>query len=144
MEAAIACRVDGLEKLVPLSIDVPVGGQTQRVQIQVPQMSSWRLSERFRWPSSEVLLLSCGIVANPEPVQGGVFSLLSPLTGSPHRADALLMIDHRPPSVTSLTPSPTAAAPAAAKTPPPAKAAAPTAALGTPSGSSTSVSRGRY
>ena len=55
--------VDQVEKLVPLAIDVPVGGQTQRVQIQVPQVVSWRLSERFRWPASEVLLLSCGVVA---------------------------------------------------------------------------------
>ncbi|MBW8884535.1 MAG: hypothetical protein JF612_07100, partial [Planctomycetia bacterium] len=33
MEAAITCSVDQLEKLVPLNIDVPIGGQTQRVQI---------------------------------------------------------------------------------------------------------------
>ncbi|HMC12698.1 MAG TPA: hypothetical protein VKH44_15465, partial [Pirellulaceae bacterium] len=36
MEAAITCSVDQVEKLVPLAIDVPIGGQSQRVQIQVP------------------------------------------------------------------------------------------------------------
>jgi hypothetical protein len=60
METAVTCRVDQVEKLVPLAIDVPVGAQSQRVQIQVPQMASWRLSERFRWPASDVLLLVWG------------------------------------------------------------------------------------
>jgi hypothetical protein len=143
MEAAIACEVDQLEKLVPLSIDVPAGGQSQRVQIQVPQMVSWRLSERFRWPASEVLLLSCGVVASPEPVSGGILSLLSPLAGSPGRADALLMIDHRPPSAATL--AVTTPPPVPAPTPPPiAKPAPASATIGPPTGSSSSISRGRY
>jgi hypothetical protein len=147
MEAAITCSVDQLEKLVPLNIDVPIGGQTQRVQIQVPQLVSWRLSERFRWPTNEVLLLSCGVVATPVPGSSGVLSMLSsPLGIGGNRADALLMIEHRPPSVTG-APPPTASAQAklpaqpasAAKTP-----AAPGTSLGTPTGSANSVSRGRY
>jgi hypothetical protein len=56
IEAAITCQVDQIEKLVPLTIDVPAGGQTQRVQIQVPQMVSCRLSEPFRSPANEVQL----------------------------------------------------------------------------------------
>jgi hypothetical protein len=102
IEAAIECRVDQVEKLVPLAIDVPIGNQSQRIQIQVPQVASWRLSERFRWPASEVLLLSCGVVANPAPGASGVFSLLSPLGVSSGRADALLMIEQRPTSETTL------------------------------------------
>ena len=149
MEAAISCEVDQLEKLVPLSIDVPVGGQTQRVQIHVPQMASWRLSERFRWPASEVLLLSCGVVASPEPAGTGFLSILSPLGVSSGRADALLMIDHRPPSAVALaaTTPPPAPAPAPVSTPtipPIAKPGPASTTIGPPTGSSSSISRGRY
>ena len=143
MEAAIDCSVDQLEKLVPLTIDVPTGGQTQRVQIQVPQLVSWRLSERFRWPTSEVLLLSCGVVATPAPGSAGMLSVLAPLGISSNRADALLMIEHKPPSVTAITPAITPAAPAPS-VPPILKPTAPSAAIGTPTGSSSSISRGRY
>lgn len=98
MEAAVECHVDQVEKLVPLAIDVPIGAQSQRVQIQVPQVASWRLSERFRWPANEVLLLSCGVVANPAPGAGSsMLSFLAPLGATSGRADALLMIEQRPP-----------------------------------------------
>jgi hypothetical protein len=96
IEAAITCRIDQVEKLVPLAIDVPIGTQSQRVQIQVPQVVSWRLAERFRWPASDVLLLSCGVVANPAPGATGALSLLSPLGLAGSRADALLMIEQHP------------------------------------------------
>jgi len=95
IEVALDCRVDQIEKLVPLAMDVPVGGQSQRVQVQVPQMVSWRLNERFRWPANEVLLLSCGVVANPAPGSAGPLSLLSPLGLPSSRADALLLVEHR-------------------------------------------------
>lgn len=153
IEAAIECRVDQLEKLVPLTVDVPAGGETQRVQIQVPQMASWRLSERFRWPTNEVLLLSCGVVASPEPSGSGMLSFLSPLGMSTGRADALLMIDHRPPNAATLAsatppPLPVAAKPTAAPltAAQPAAKAAPAAGttIGAPTGSASSISRGRY
>jgi hypothetical protein len=131
---------------------VPVGGQSQRVQIQVPQVASWRLSERFRWPSKEVLLLSCGVVATPAPATTGMLSVLAPLgVISGNRADALLLIEHRAPSPAATAPppaAPSAPAPLAAKTtpvvPPIAKPAPPTATIGTPTGSASSISRGRY
>jgi hypothetical protein len=153
IEAAITCNVDQVEKLVPLNIDVPVGGQTQRVQVQVPQVVSWRLAERFRWPSDEVLLLSCGVVANPAPGATGIMSMLStPLGLAGNRADALLMIDHKPPSVTGAPPAPQSqpapqAPPVAQATPaapPGVKPNASAATIGTPTGSAGSISRGRY
>jgi hypothetical protein len=72
-------------------------------KINVPQVASWRLHERFRWPAGEVLLLSCGVVAAPMGTsntsllgQGtsllGLDRMLSP-TGD--RADALLAIEYR-------------------------------------------------
>jgi hypothetical protein len=144
MEAAVTCRVDQVEKLVPLAIDVPVGTQSQRVQIQVPQMASWRLSERFRWPASDVLLLSCGVVANPAPGATGALSLLAPLGVSNSRADALLMIDAKPPNVTTLaaaSPTPPPSPPAVA---PAAKAPATTSAPAVKSQPANPISRGRY
>jgi len=144
MEAAITCSVDQIEKLVPLAIDVPTGTHSQRVQIQVPQMASWRLSERFRWPVNEVLLLSCGVVATPAPGATGMLSVLSPLGIASNRADALLMIEHRPPSVTGTPPSQPPPTPSTAVIPPIAKPAQPSATIGTPTGSANSISRGRY
>jgi hypothetical protein len=170
MEAAITCSVDQIEKLVPLAIDVPVGGQSQRVQIQVPQVVSWRVAERFRWPTKDVLLLSCGVVASPAPGPSGVLSVLAPLGVVPgNRADALLMIEHRQPSSVELaagvgatgglparavgTAGPASSAAQAKVVPPiakpataaPASSATPSgAAIGTPTGSANSISRGRY
>ena len=144
METAVTCRVDQVEKLVPLAIDVPVGAQSQRVQIQVPQMASWRLSERFRWPASDVLLLSCGIVANPAPGATGALSLLAPLGVSNSRADALLMIDAKPPSVTTLAAAPPTPPPSAPTVPPAAKPPATTSAPAVKSQPANPISRGRY
>ena len=91
VDAVIKCNVDQVEKLVPITIDVP--GTQQRVQIQVPQLVSWRLHERFRWPTDQVLLLSCGVVATPGPAQDsgplGINNLLNPQG----RADALVFIE---------------------------------------------------
>ena len=55
-----------IEKLVPVTIDVPSASTgRQSVDVQVPQLVSWRLHERFRWPTDQVLLLSCGVIATP-------------------------------------------------------------------------------
>jgi hypothetical protein len=59
-----------------------------------------------------------------------------------NRADALLMIEHRPPPVTGAPPPTTASAPA--KTIPPIAIPAPGASLGAPTGSANSITRGRY
>jgi hypothetical protein len=142
IEAAITCNADQVEKLVPLAIDVPTGTQSQRVQIQVPQMVSWRLSERFRWPANEVLLLSCGVVASPAPGATGMLSALAPLGLASNRADALLMVEHRPPAVSGAAALPLATTPP--PLPPTVKPSAATAPAAASGNSATSVSRGRY
>ena len=99
IEAMIKCDVDQVEKLEDVSVTLPTapGAARQQVKIQVPQMVSWRLQERFRWPSDEVLLLSTGVVATPNPdVRSGGFRL--PGTGGAKRADGLLFIDYRGPA----------------------------------------------
>lgn len=93
-DAAIKCNVDQIEKLVSMNLEIPVGGQSQSVKIQVPQLVSWRLNERFRWPTDQVLLLSCGIVANPAPDTGaGPLGFVNPFSSSSGRADALLVVE---------------------------------------------------
>ncbi|GIW89887.1 MAG: hypothetical protein KatS3mg109_0319 [Pirellulaceae bacterium] len=93
VDAVVRCYIDQVEKFVPVLIDVPLpGGTSQRVQLEVPQIVSWRLYERFRWPSDQVLLLSCGVVASPEQRPSGFGWVLA---GSPGRADALLFLECR-------------------------------------------------
>jgi hypothetical protein len=92
VDAAIRCHIDQVERFLPVAIDLPVGyGPTQRVHIEVPQLVSWRLHERFRWPTDQVLLLSCGVVAAPNPERNtGLAWTLNPSRG---RADALLVLE---------------------------------------------------
>jgi len=96
IDAVIKCEVDQIEKLVPVNVDIPsVSGGAQRVQIQVPQVISWRLHERFRWPVNQVLILGCGVVASPTQERMGPLGLpLPPLPfSSGGRADALLLVE---------------------------------------------------
>lgn len=97
VEAHFNCTIDQVEKLVNVPFDITIGGQTQRSQIQVPQIVSWRLQERFRWPADQVLLLSCGVIASPTGDAGGALALLKPLDldkrGS--RSDALMFVEFK-------------------------------------------------
>jgi hypothetical protein len=97
VEAHFNCTIDQVEKLVNVPFDIVIGGQTQRSQIQVPQIVSWRLQERFRWPADQVLLLSCGVIASPTGDAGGALALLKPLDldkrGS--RSDALMFVEFK-------------------------------------------------
>lgn len=99
IDAVLKCSVDQIEKFVTVDVDVPTGGpQRQAVDIQIPQMVSWRLHERFRWPSDQVLLISCGVVARP---QAGIAtspqlpSLPSLLPQAPPRADGLMFVEFK-------------------------------------------------
>ncbi len=100
IEAIIDCDVDQVEKLTPVKVDVPApGGVLQQLDLSVPQLVSWRLNERVRWPSDQVLLLSCGIVASPEAKRDlprGAFGMLSRFQ-SAKRTNAMLFIEFRGP-----------------------------------------------
>jgi hypothetical protein len=96
IDAVIKCEVDQIEKLVPVNVDIPsTSGGAQRVQVQVPQVISWRLHERFRWPANQVLILGCGVVASPTQERMGPLGLpIPPLPfTSGGRADALLLVE---------------------------------------------------
>jgi len=96
IDAVIRCDVDQIEKLSSVWIDVPTAASPrQRVQMQVPQMASWRLHERFRWPAEKVLLLSCGVGAPPEPGKNMPFGIPVPISTGPARTDALLFLEYK-------------------------------------------------
>lgn len=99
IDAVLKCSVDQIEKFVNVDIDVPgIGTQRQAVNVQIPQMVSWRLHERFRWPSDQVLLISCGVVARPQAGIGTaaqVPQLPSLLPQRPPRADGLMFVEFK-------------------------------------------------
>lgn len=103
VDLVVKCNIDQVERLANVNLDLPLPtGQSYTGQINVPQVASWRLHERFRWPADEVLVLSCGVVAAPMGSPNG--SLLGQGTSllgldrilpSGDRADALLVIEYR-------------------------------------------------
>lgn len=104
VDLVVKCNIDQVERLANVNLDLPLQtGQSYTGQINVPQVASWRLHERFRWPADEVLVLSCGVVAAPmgnpsNSLLGQGSSLLGldrilPTGGD--RADALMVIEYR-------------------------------------------------
>jgi hypothetical protein len=93
-DVVMKCQVDQVERLVPIVIDIPGVADRQRVQIQVPQITGWKLHERFRWPTSHVLVLSRGVVASPQtmPSAGKIAGVTNPFSAENPRADALLFL----------------------------------------------------
>lgn len=103
VDLMVKCDIDQVERLANVDLDLPLSnGQTYSGQINVPQVASWRLHERFRWPADQVLLLSCGVVALPQqydPTLFGrgteMFGLNQILPTAGARTDALLFIEYR-------------------------------------------------
>jgi hypothetical protein len=93
-DAVVKLRLNQVEKMVPVKLDLPsVVAPNQRVQVDVPQITSANFHERFRWPSDQVLLLSMGVVAAPGPSSENVLTDALPMLKEPPRADALLFIE---------------------------------------------------
>lgn len=98
IDATVKCEIDQVEKMVPVSLDVPAAvAPRQRAKIEVPQMSHFRFHERFRWPAEQVLLIGMGMVALPVPSdrQSFVSGLPLPLPSSPPRADVLVFVESK-------------------------------------------------
>lgn len=109
IDCVIKAEIDQVDKLKPCQLELPLpNNQVHRTKIDVPQMVSWRLHERFRWPSDMVLLLSCGVVASPDRPQAALPLLnLEMITGATAgRADALLFIEYRGRASENLTTTP--------------------------------------
>lgn len=94
IEAVVKCKVDQVEQMSPMRVSsVDPFGVVRYSQIQVPQLSSWQLHERFRWPVGDVLLVSRGVVATPGPTtKQGIGRMLG---NKAPRADALLFLESR-------------------------------------------------
>jgi hypothetical protein len=94
IDVVLKCNIDQVEKLVNVGVDLPgFSGQMQRADIQIPQMVSWRMHERFRWPSSQVLLLSCGVIASPEPDRPSAIGIPTLFGRTGGRSDALVFVE---------------------------------------------------
>ena len=123
MDLVVKCHIDQVERFSNVTLDLPLPtGQVHAGQIQVPQMASWRLHERFRWPIDEVLILSCGVVASPQAPANNTLlgqgtnliglDRLLPQTGE--RADALLVVEYLGDASRTATPTTTTSAQAQA------------------------------
>ena len=56
IDCVIKAEIDQVDKLNHVDLELPLpNNQVHRAQIDVPQVVSWRLHERFRWPSDMVL-----------------------------------------------------------------------------------------
>ncbi|MFO0014390.1 MAG: hypothetical protein ACK553_16785 [Planctomycetota bacterium] len=104
LDVMLKCDIDQVERFIPVPIDTPTPGLN--MQVEIPQLVSWRLQERFRWPADQVLVLSCGVIAAPTgTVQntllgGGGPNLLGmnrliPSSMAGQRNDALLLIEYK-------------------------------------------------
>lgn len=94
VDAVIQCHIDQLERLVAVSIDVPSQAATrQRGKLEVPQVSQFRLHERFRWPSDQVLVVGMGVVPTPAPRDPNPILSALPIGNSPPRADLLVFVE---------------------------------------------------
>ncbi len=108
VDAVVKLETVQVERLNDVAIATPTpANPRQMTQIQVPQTSRWRLHERFRWPTDEVLLISCGVVAAPNLESTSVFPLpnlentgifpLRNLGPRPPRVDAILALEYKGP-----------------------------------------------
>lgn len=92
VEAVLRCRIDQIERMAPVVVNVPVADR-QRAQIEVPQMSAVRVGERFRWPVNQTLVVGLGLVPWPVPGQNaaGTAALLS----DAKRTDVVVVVEPR-------------------------------------------------
>ena len=114
IDCVIKAEIDQVDRLNSVDLELPLpNNQIHRTRIDVPQVVSWRLHERFRWPSDMVLLLSCGVVASPDRGQSTVPLLnMSMLTGqTAGRADALMFVEFRGRASENIATAAAAAAP---------------------------------
>lgn len=96
VDAVIKCNIDQLEKLVPVMLEVPTPtAPRQRTKVDVPQVTQFRLHERFRWPVDQVLVVGLGVVATPVPAEPNQFLASIPLMNAPPRADLLVFVENK-------------------------------------------------
>jgi hypothetical protein len=94
IDATIKCDVDQVEKMVPVTLDVPTAAAPrQRTKIEVPQITQFHFHERFRWPADQVLLVGMGMVALPVPIDSQPLVAGLPVGSTVPRADLLVFVE---------------------------------------------------
>lgn len=93
VEAVVRCRIDQIERMAPVVVGSPTADRA-RVQIEVPQMSSIRVGERFRWPATHALVVGLGLVPWPVPAPGAGSSP-SLFQGDASRRDLVVIVEPR-------------------------------------------------
>ena len=94
IDAVLRCKVSQVEDMLTVPIDLTTPGGKARVDIQVPQAIHWQVHEQFRWPTNQVLLVSCGMTATPQMDRASAGLLPGLLQGGrPGRADAIMMLE---------------------------------------------------
>ena len=93
VEAILRCRIDQIERMATVAVAVPAA-QGGKVEIEVPQSSSVRVGERFRWPATQALVIGLGLVPwpVPDPERPGGPTLLPPAA---LRMDVMVIVEPR-------------------------------------------------
>lgn len=97
-DAVIKANIDQVERLQSLSVDVPsTAAPRQRTKIEVPQVSQFRMHDRFRWPVDQVLVISLGVVPLPSatPATNTGLKLPDAFGGGPERGEVLIFLEAR-------------------------------------------------
>jgi hypothetical protein len=92
VEAVLRCRIDQIERMATVPVTLPSAGG-QRAQIEVPQVSAVRIGERFRWPTTQVLVVGLGLV--PWPVPGNNTASSAALLADAKRTDVVVIVEPR-------------------------------------------------
>lgn len=97
IDGTVKCAITQLEKMVPVMIDAPTqAAPRQRAKTEVPQTTHFHFHERFRWPTSQVLLISMGMVALPSSKDKTLVpGVPLPFGNMPARANVLVFIESR-------------------------------------------------
>jgi hypothetical protein len=96
--AAIKLDIVQIEKMIPSMIDAPTAtNPRQRIQIESPQVSCFKLDEMIRWQKNKILLLDLGTIPLPNRSEQtepqNIFSGLAKNMSSSSRANVLLLIE---------------------------------------------------
>jgi hypothetical protein len=91
VEAVFRCRIDQVERMAAVSLASPAG-DAAGVAVQVPQVAAVRIGERFRWPATQTLVVSLGLVPWPVPAQNGAAAAILP---EARRRDVVVVVEPR-------------------------------------------------
>lgn len=100
VEAMIKLDIDQIEKMLPVMLETPSqASPNQRTEVEIPQTTQFRMYEKFRWPSDQVLIIDLGMIVLPNPGEAPsaltIGGLPLPFTSWNNRANVLIFVEHR-------------------------------------------------